>query len=448
MSSDTPVIQACGVGKQFNVYASPRARLLQFFAPTLRRWCGLGHREYFRRFHALSSVSFEVRKGETVGIIGRNGSGKSTLLQVICGVLAPSEGEVRVNGRIAALLELGSGFNPEFSGRENVLLNGTLLGLSRAQVEERFESIAAFADIGEFIDQPVKTYSSGMAVRLAFATAIHVDPDILVVDEALAVGDTAFQQKCLNRIRAMQEKGVSILLVTHSANTLIEYCDRGIYLKRGQLVMDGPCIDAVRAYNNDLIEEEGGVSLVRQQSPQVEPTAGPSPGAEPTTAGPGAPAVAQSPIATASPALAVEQVTLRDIEGRPVASVRHGEHVVVDFTVRASERIPEPCFGIQLNSTDGIGLWSAVTSYMGLVVSPLEPGTYRFEWRLRADFSGNRYVVALGAGHLVNGEYKRLHRLEYAGHFDVLPQPRAGAGWLAPGPAFRSDDVRVVETAA
>ena len=437
MSSDDFVIRVEGLGKAFQVYESPRARLQQFLVPRLRRWLGLAPRDYYREFHALADISFRVRPGETVGVIGRNGSGKSTLLQLVCGTLSPSAGEVEVRGRVAALLELGSGFNPEFTGRENVQLYAALLGLSRRQVQERFQDIERFAAIGEFIDQPVKTYSSGMVVRLAFAVAIHVDPDVLVVDEALAVGDTAFQQKCLNRIRALQEKGVSILLVTHSANTLIEYCDRGIYLKRGRLVMDGPCIEAVRAYGNDLIEEEGGLAfdLLPPQAAQAVDVA-PDGSAAPAVA-----AVAGGP----APALAVEQVSLLGGDGQPAASVRHGDTLVVEFLLRANAAIAEPCFGIQLASTDGIALWSAVTSHMGLVVSPLAPGRYRFRWRLKADFSGNRYVVALGAGHLVDGEYKRIHRIDYAGHFDVLPTPRSGAGWLAPKPAFESPEAGIRE---
>ena len=437
MSSDDFVIRVEGLGKAFQVYESPRARLQQFLVPRLRRWLGLAPRDYYREFHALADISFRVRPGETVGVIGRNGSGKSTLLQLVCGTLSPSAGEVEVRGRVAALLELGSGFNPEFTGRENVQLYAALLGLSRRQVQERFQDIERFAAIGEFIDQPVKTYSSGMVVRLAFAVAIHVDPDVLVVDEALAVGDTAFQQKCLNRIRALQEKGVSILLVTHSANTLIEYCDRGIYLKRGRLVMDGPCIEAVRAYGNDLIEEEGGLAfdLLPPQAAQAVDVAPDGSAAPAVAADAGGPA----------PALAVEQVSLLGGDGQPAASVRHGDTLVVEFLLRANAAIAEPCFGIQLASTDGIALWSAVTSHMGLVVSPLAPGRYRFRWRLKADFSGNRYVVALGAGHLVDGEYKRIHRIDYAGHFDVLPTPRSGAGWLAPKPAFESPEAGIRE---
>ncbi|MDL1920464.1 ABC transporter ATP-binding protein, partial [Chloroflexi bacterium CFX5] len=228
------IISVRQLSKVYQLYNRPEDRLKQFVYPRLRRLLGKPHRSYYHEFWALRDISFDVRKGETVGIIGRNGSGKSTLLQLIAGTLAPTFGGIQINGRVAALLELGAGFNPEFSGRENIYMNAAILGMSRDEIEERIEGIIAFADVGEFIDQPVKTYSSGMYVRVAFSTAINVNPDVLIVDEALSVGDTAFQQKCLYRIREMQEQGVSILLVTHSNNILLEYCDRGIFLKNGQ----------------------------------------------------------------------------------------------------------------------------------------------------------------------------------------------------------------------
>ena len=208
---------------------------------------------YHRPFHALKNVSFSIAKGDTVGIIGRNGSGKSTLLQIICSILQPTSGEVFVDGRISALLELGAGFNPEFSGRENVYLNGSILGISREEMEECFDEIAAFADIGEFIDQPVKSYSSGMYVRLAFAVAINVNPDILIVDEALSVGDTAFQAKCYAKFREFQEKGVTVLFVTHSMDLITRYCNNALLLENGVLVKSGPAKEVVDEYNRMIV---------------------------------------------------------------------------------------------------------------------------------------------------------------------------------------------------
>ncbi|XYI39402.1 ABC transporter ATP-binding protein [Cupriavidus necator] len=206
-----------------------------------------------RDFWALNNVSFEVRKGETVGIVGRNGSGKSTLLQIICGTLAQSAGEVEVRGRIAALLELGSGFNPEYTGRENVFLNGQLLGLSRQEVHDRFADIVHFADIGDFIDQPVKTYSSGMFVRLAFAVAVNVEPDILVVDEALAVGDIQFQLKCIDKMEEIRARGTTVLFVSHGLEQVRRFCQRAIWLDRSHLRMVGDANHVADAYRDEML---------------------------------------------------------------------------------------------------------------------------------------------------------------------------------------------------
>src|SRR5271170_3493027 len=218
MSDGDIAIRVSSLSKCYHIYDKPADRLKQ----TLLR----GRRQYYREFWALKDVSFEVRRGEAVGIIGRNGSGKSTLLQLITGTIKPTTGEIEANGRIAALLELGSGFNPDFTGRENVYLNGAILGLTKRQIDERFDQIVRFADIGPFIDQPVKTYSSGMVVRLAFSIAVHVDASILVVDEALSVGDVAFQFKCLHHLESLLERGVTILLVSHDVQLVKGYCTR------------------------------------------------------------------------------------------------------------------------------------------------------------------------------------------------------------------------------
>lgn len=234
--------------KSYQIYHHPRDRLKQFILPHLRRMVGLPPMQYFRDFWALNNVSFEVRKGETVGIVGRNGSGKSTLLQVICGTLNPSSGSIQTNGRIAALLELGSGFNPEFTGRENVFMNGALLGFSTKEIEQRFDRILEFSGIGDFIDQPVKTYSSGMNVRLAFAVQAQSDPDVLIVDEALAVGDAKFQAKCFAHIKALKQRGTSILLVSHATEQIATHCDRAIFLNDGVVVTSGMPRDVINTY--------------------------------------------------------------------------------------------------------------------------------------------------------------------------------------------------------
>ena len=237
-----------GLSKRYEIYAEPQDRLKQMVLPRLRRMVGAEPATYFREFWALRDVSFKVMRGEAVGIIGRNGSGKSTLLQMICGILTPTAGTVTSPGRVAALLELGAGFNPEFTGRENVFLSGLVYGIPEDVLKARYQDIVDFAEIGEHIDQPVKTYSSGMYVRLAFAVASFSDPEILVVDEALSVGDVYFQRKCFRRIDELRETGCTLLFVTHSTDTLLQLCDRGIVLDSGRMVFDGPTKPAVAEY--------------------------------------------------------------------------------------------------------------------------------------------------------------------------------------------------------
>lgn len=244
--ADDIAISVRNLTKTYRLFNHPGDRVKQFLS--------LGFKQYHRKFTALEDVSFEIRKGETVGIIGRNGSGKSTLLQLICGILKPTSGSVRVNGRIAALLELGAGFNPEFTGRENVYFQGALMGFTRTQMDDRFDDIAEFADIGEFMEQPVRTYSSGMYVRLAFATVIHSEADILVVDEALAVGDEVFQRKCFERLEMLLGNGkINLFFVSHNIRQVERICSRAISLERGRICQTGSANEVCTAYfNNNL----------------------------------------------------------------------------------------------------------------------------------------------------------------------------------------------------
>lgn len=394
-----PVISVRNLSKCFAIYDKTYHPLLDLVFR--------GRRKFHREFWALRDVSFDVAKGETVGIIGRNGSGKSTLLQMVCGTLAASQGGVTTRGRVSALLELGSGFNPAFTGRENVFMNGSILGLSREQVAGRFDHIVAFADIGEFIDQPVRTYSSGMYVRLAFAMAINTDPDILVVDEALAVGDTAFQSRCLARIREMQQNGTSILLVSHSSNMINEYCDRAIYLKNGCLIEDGPSKEVTERYIADLVRDESA-SVVKPSSRG---------GKVPTSE--------------------VLSVWVEDRNGMRSRVVRQGERFRICLQVRSNGRIAEPCLGIQIKSTSDIDLWSTTTQRMGVSLESTDAGDVRdYTWSFSARMGANRYVVAVGVGSIEDGVYKRHSRLHYATHFDVVEEVTRGLGWLSPDPAL------------
>jgi lipopolysaccharide transport system ATP-binding protein len=260
MSSEI-AIRVQELSKHYQIYDHPRDRLLQML------W--RGKKQFYRDFHALENISFDVAKGETVGIVGRNGAGKSTLLQLICGTLTPSSGEVRVNGRVAALLELGTGFNSEYSGRDNVMINAAILGLSSEETAACYEDIVAFADIGDFINQPVKTYSSGMYVRLAFSVAIHVRPDILIVDEALSVGDAFFQAKCMTRMRQMIADGATLLFISHDIGAVKAICQRVIWLEHGRVRQQGPTNEVANMYALDWVSQ---VNLQRNQlSPRSQP---------------------------------------------------------------------------------------------------------------------------------------------------------------------------------
>ncbi|MDX1959907.1 MAG: ABC transporter ATP-binding protein [Leptospiraceae bacterium] len=240
---NSPIISVKNISKIYNIYDKPEDRLKQ---ATIAKING---KKYFREFVALKDINFEIFKGESIGLIGRNGAGKSTLLQIIAGTLTPTTGAVFLEGRVNALLELGSGFNPEFTGIENVYLNGTILGLTKTEIDNKLEQILSFADIGDFVYQPVKTYSSGMSVRLAFAVQVFLDPDILIVDEALSVGDVFFQRKCHKVIQQILDKGTSLIFVTHDTHTVVQYCQKTVFLKEGKQIYFGNSTMATNLYN-------------------------------------------------------------------------------------------------------------------------------------------------------------------------------------------------------
>jgi lipopolysaccharide transport system ATP-binding protein len=269
MSSDM-AIRVSKLSKHYHIYDSPRDRLKQFVLPRMQRMFGCEPQGYYREFWALEDVSFEVKKGETVGIIGRNGSGKSTLLQMICGTTTPTSGSIQTAGRIAALLELGSGFNPEFTGVENVYMNASVLGLRKEEIDARLADIIDFADIGEFVDQPVKTYSSGMMVRLAFAVIAHVDAEILVVDEALAVGDAFFTQKCMRFLRNFMKYG-TVLFVSHDTNSIKSLCNHAIWLEKGKVLQKGDPKDLCELYLEAFYEAQQGKSSTTRLRPIKKP---------------------------------------------------------------------------------------------------------------------------------------------------------------------------------
>jgi lipopolysaccharide transport system ATP-binding protein len=404
MSSEV-VIRVRGVGKVYPIFDKPYQRLLQLLAPSLARRAD--------DFRALADVDMDVRRGEAVGIIGRNGSGKSTLLQIICGTLQPSAGSVEVGGRVAALLELGAGFNPEFSGRENVYLNGSILGLSRRQVDERFEQILAFAEIGEHIDQAVKTYSSGMYVRLAFAVAAHCDPEVLIVDEALAVGDIYFQRKCYRRIEELRDGGCTLLLVTHSMGSLVQLCDRGVLLEHGRVLFDGDCKQAVTEYMKCLFGSHLGadedatpvqvpVAADRLDQPVDDVRALLSAGGHDdlfsTRAGYNR---SETRLGDGSARLG-DFLVVSSAGLGPVVPAREPFQVWVRYAFR--ESLDQLIFGMQVRSVDGMVIYSTNTFLANNTLHACAAGEVLVsEFRLRCTLLPGQYFLTLGVSRFLEG---------------------------------------------
>jgi lipopolysaccharide transport system ATP-binding protein len=335
--SAASVLVVRDLGKAHRIYGRPPDRLKQMLLARFGR-------RYGHDFWALRHVSFDVARGTTLGIIGRNGSGKSTLLQILAGTMAPSEGEVLMSGRIAALLELGSGFNPEFTGRENAVLNGAILGISRREMDARLDDIAAFADIGEFLDQPVKVYSSGMFVRLAFAVAVNVDADILLIDEALAVGDVFFQQKCYRRLEALRDRGVTVLLVSHSMGDIEHFCQRVVVLDAGSAVFQGEPREAVRRYY--LLEQHASEGLPGGKSTAGALPVRPVPSAERWDGSPPEAFLDISRVPQVSNGGArCTGVALSDGQGRPRRSFVPGETARISFEFELLADLKNPVGG-------------------------------------------------------------------------------------------------------
>jgi lipopolysaccharide transport system ATP-binding protein len=391
------------LSKFYQMYDRPQDRLKQAIVPRFQRLLGRAPTQYAREFWALRDVSFEVARGESVGIIGRNGSGKSTLLQMLCGTLTPASGSVQVNGRIAALLELGSGFNPEFTGREIVYLNGSVLGLSREAIDERYDAITRFADIGAFIDQPVKTYSSGMVVRLAFAVSVSVDPDVLVVDEALAVGDMAFQQQCLQRLRDLRESGTTIVLVTHDIMLTRNYCNRVVYLEHGIVKAIGDAESVGELYVKDtMVTPTSATPVVVKTSEEGQGLR----------------------FGTSNGAITSSRLTGSRGSG---AVVERGEILTVHLDATIDATVSNPELVVQLRDGRGYIIYGIQTRPADLRVEPTESG---------ARVSASVEIVA----HLGPGEYSFslglvdrhgysvatvLDKLVAALRFSVAPDPRA-----------------------
>ena len=426
MSFRQPAIRVENLGKCYQVYANPKDRLRQAIMPRLRAFGGFEARQYYREFWALRGVSLEVAEGETVGIIGRNGSGKSTLLQMICGTLDPTEGTVETQGRVAALLELGAGFNPEFTGRENVFMNASVLGLEDEEIADRFDDIAAFADIGEFIDQPVKHYSSGMYARLAFAVAISVDPRILIVDEALSVGDEPFQRKCFARIEQIKRDGGSILLVSHTASTVVSLCDRAILLHAGERLFTGPPKVAVSWYQKlmnapddrfESISEEiraldrhhsgsekgahggAGDETAATDAPAVETVA--HPGYDPNL-------VSKSMVVYETKGARISNPRILDLGGRRVNQLQRGERYRVCSEVTFERDVPAVRFRCLIKTLNGVELGGGTFPEMRSDGVPARAGeTVHVVLEFSCNLDSGTYFLNCG----LQDHFESLHRI-------------------------------------
>lgn len=351
MSSEI-AIAINGLGKCYQIYEKPHHRLLQMLL-------GRFDKKYFREFWALRDVSFSIPRGKVVGILGKNGAGKSTLLQIICGTLASTRGDLKVNGRVAALLELGSGFNPEFTGIENIFLNGQILGLSREEVSRKLDDILSFADIGDFVNQPVKTYSSGMFARLAFSVAINVEPDILIVDEALSVGDAWFQHKSMARMRALMESGCSVLFVSHSIDAVRALCDEAVWLENGTVKMQGGVTEVTNAYMNDVFIEHNRIILQNAQQAEKNVVAPDLNDAEHVIQQDVAASIESAQSSTmengldGGAILSVQAKQLRNAQGLVVDHLQQGEEFSLEFELKIHQVVKNISVGFLIKDQFG-----------------------------------------------------------------------------------------------
>lgn len=386
-------IEAEKLSKVYRLYDRPRDRFLEAINPGKRR---------SKDHYALTDVDLKIKKGETVGIIGTNGSGKSTILKIITGVLSPTSGNITVNGRISALLELGAGFNMEYNGIENIYLNGTMMGFSRKEIDERLDSILQFADIGEYVYQPCKTYSSGMFVRLAFAVAINIDPEILIVDEALSVGDVFFQSKCYHKFEEFKEQGKTILFVSHDLSSIAKYCDKVILLNKGIKLDEGGPKEMIDAYKQVLVgqykvTDDSEVSmddLSRMSSEAVNPDA----------------------LEYGTGDAKIRDYYITDKNGTRTTAIIKGEEFTIHFSVDFTADIKAPIFAFTVKNIRGTEITGTNTMYEKAFLEPVKSGdTKTVTFRQRMDLQGGEYLLSFGVTGYEQDKFQVYHRL-----YDVL----------------------------
>jgi len=438
----TPAISLRGVTKTYVIWDNPSAR---FFA-SLRQLAG-GASSSGRQFTAVRDITLDLQPGECLGIVGRNGAGKSTLLQMIAGTVQPTAGSVTVHGRVAALLELGSGFNPDFTGRENVVMNATVLGLSKAEIEAKYESIVEYSGIREFIDQPVRTYSSGMTLRLAFAVCVHVDADILIIDEALAVGDARFQFKCHATLDAMRKAGRTIIFVSHDTNAVKRMCNSAVLLERGEVLFKGAPNDVANVYTKLITSPHGvegirdDLEIMRQKAPDLDAAAPVAPATSTELnvtldgAGTGAELLveerAHQQISDKEYAYGGEEgritsVVLTDDHDQPRLNFVAGGSLRVRIMCHAISEIVEPIYALTLKDVRGQEIYGNNT-YFQNQTPPNVPagGAVEVVFNMQLNVQPGVYFISLGWVCLMNAEVRVIHRRYDVLRFDVMPRDRS-----------------------
>lgn len=408
---DEIAIRIDNVSKLYKLYDKPMDRLKESL--------GFSKKKRYKEHYALSNVSFDVKKGETVGIIGTNGAGKSTILKIITGVLNPTSGNVQINGRISALLELGAGFNMEYTGIENIYLNGTMIGFSREEISQKLDDILAFADIGDFVNQPVKTYSSGMFVRLAFAVAINIEPEILIVDEALSVGDVFFQAKCYKKFEEFKEMGKTILFVSHDLSSISKYCDRVILLNKGEKLAEGGSKEMVDRYKKVLVgldaveeigkEDEKDLLADEQKDSNFM-----------TCEGKWSDKLSKNPdkIEYGNKKAEIIDYAIIDVMGRIANSVEKGSDFKIKFKVMFHETIANPIFAYSIKDLKGTEITGTNTAYEKVGFQVKEEMQIVFEQEM--NLQGGEYLLSLGCTGYEGDNFVVYHRLYDVCNINVI----------------------------
>lgn len=407
MEERKAVIQVKGLEKAYKLYDKPSDRLKEAL--------GLSRKKKYKEHYALKGVDLEIYKGETVGIIGTNGSGKSTILKIITGVLNPTSGTVKVDGRISALLELGAGFNMEYNGIENIYLNGTMMGFSKKEIDAKMDDILSFADIGEYVNQPVKTYSSGMFVRLAFAVAINIEPEILIVDEALSVGDVFFQAKCYHKFEEFKEMGKTIVFVSHDLSSISKYCDRVVLLNQGVKLGEGSPKEMIDAYKQVLVgqyplPENDGQNLLNDDIESAAASVNEKKEVNQDLS------VNPDLLEYGTRAAVIESYKITDDMGRDTGTVLKGKKCSISMTVRFEEDIEAPIFAFTIKNIKGVEITGTNTMVEKAFLESVKAGTVmEITFTQEMNLQGGEYLLSLGVTGFEKEEFQVYHRL-----YDVM----------------------------